>query len=392
MGNPRINWGGTMAGAGLLAWNRAGLGAGLLAASLLIPFSASGQTRGHAFGTGIHFQGFSFSEALGADDANLTLLPVGYTLPVGRRVSLDFYGAYAHGTVQKDGTTFTMKGPVDTRVRGSFQITPWAVFTAAVNLPTGDAAHDLEEAVVASVLSTDILGFQEASWGTGAAVTAGVASAYEAGEWGIGFGASYRLSNGFEPAEDVSLTYEPGDEIRIRLGLDRNVGDGGKLTLGLTFQNFSEDQFGGQNLFQAGNRLRGDISYAFRTGRSTWSLYAMDVWRESGDFFTGQGIVAGDAAVTTGSQNLLILGMNGSTPAGATFRIRPSLDFRYQAREEGTGAGWLLGGGLDVPLRIPGSWDLLPRVKYSYGALEALTGETETLWGVELGVTLRGRL
>jgi hypothetical protein len=75
-----------------------------------------------------------------------------------------------------------------------------------------------------------------------------------------------------------------------------------------------------------------------------------------------------------------------------TLRVRPSLDFRYQAREETDGEGWLIGAGLDVPLRIFGYYDLFPRGKFSFGSLKTATGETETLWGLELGVTLRWQM
>lgn len=384
--------------------NRLGIGlvgAAFLVGAVLVPGIANAQVAQHAFGTGVQFQSYSFAEALGAEVANLTLIPVAYTVPLGDKFSLDMYSAYANGAVEKGGVTYTLQGPVDTRVRASYQVTPWAVFTALFNIPTGNSAHDAEEAVVASVLSTDILGFQEASWGTGGAVTTGLASAYQAGDWGVGIGASYRLSNGFEPTEGETLTYQPGNEIRIRLGMDRNVGETGKLTGGFTFQNFSEDQYEDaitqdmRNLFQAGNRMRGDLSYAFRTGRSTWALYGVNVWRESGDAFLdlvdAQGTLIGDSTVTVGSQNLLIVGINGSTPVGSAFRIRPALDFRYQSKEEGVGEGWLVGAGTDIPLQLFGAYDIFPRGKFSWGALKAATGETETLWGVELGFTLRWR-
>ena len=194
----------------------------------------------------------------------------------------------------------------------------------------------------------------------------------------------------------MSVTYEPGDEVRVRVGLDRNVGENGKLTLGATYQNFSEDQYDGRNLFQPGNRLRGDLSYAFRRGRSTWALYAVNVWREAGDAFLdlvdAAGAVLGDTTVTVGSQNLFIAGLTGSTPLGSSLRIRPSLDFRYQTREEENGEGWLVGGGLDIPIQSSGNLEMYPRAKISFGSLKAFTGESETLWGVELGLTLRWRL
>lgn len=357
------------------------------------PTGATGQISQNAFGTGALFQSFTFSEGLGTDVANLTLIPVAYSLPVGERFDIEFYGAYANGSVEQRGVTYTLQGLVDTRVRARYQVSSWAVLTALVNLPTGNSAHDAEEAVVASVFSTDILGFQEANWGTGAAVTTGFATAHQAEEWGIGFGASYRLSNGFEAVEGTNLTFQPGNEIRVRVGVDRNVGESGKFTAALTAQNFSEDQYDGQNLFQAGNRFRVDASYAFRTGRSTWALYAVDVWRESGDAFLDlvnpQGAVVGDTTLVVGSQNLLVMGLNGSTPLGSSLRIRPSVDLRYQSREEVNGEGWILGAGADLPLRAFDAVDLFPRGKVLFGSLKSVVGESVGLWGLELGLTLR---
>jgi hypothetical protein len=367
----------------------------VLLPGLLLSSPASGQTAQHAFGSGVQFQRYSFSESLGAEAASLTLIPLAYTLPIGRRFDLELYSAYASGSVEKGGSAYTLQGPVDTRVRARVQVSPWAVFTALVNLPTGKSAHDDEEAVVASVLSTDILGFQEANWGTGTAITAGFATAHQGGSWGVGLGASYRLSTGFEPTEGSNLTFEPGNEIRVRLGVDRNVGESGKFTAGITAQNFSEDQYDGRNLFQAGNRFRLDASYAFRSGRSTWALYAVNIWREAGDAFLDlvnpDGDIVGDTTLVVGSQNLLIVGVNGSTPLGSTLHIRPSLDLRYQAREEGNGEGWIIGAGGDLPLKAFGSFDVFPRGKLLFGSLTNISGVSEGLWGFELGLTLRWR-
>jgi hypothetical protein len=361
----------------------------------LLPHAAEGQAPSHAFGSGVHFQTFSFDEALGADAASLVLVPAAYSLPLGDRFGLELYGAWANGVVEKGGASFTLQGPVDTQIRASYQLSPWAVLTALANLPTGNSTHDAEEALVASVLSTDILGFREANWGTGGAVTAGFAAAHDAGSWGIGIGASYRLSTGFEPTEGIDLTFEPGDEIRLRLGVDRSVGESGKLTLGFTFQNFAEDQYDEANLFQAGNRFRIDASFGFRAGRSTWALYAVDVWRESGDAFLDlvdpEGTIFADNTLDTGSQNLLLVGVNGSVPLGATLRLRPSLDFRYQSREQEDGEGWIVGAGADLPVHLFGSFDLFPGAKVLMGSLQAPLGNSEGLWGAEVGFTLRWR-
>lgn len=369
------------------------VGVSVLLPSLLLPMAGEGQLSHPAFGTGVQFQSYTFNEGLGAERANLTLLPLAFALPLGQRFDLEFYGAFANGSVEREGFSYTLQGPVDTQVRGRYQVAPWAVLTALVNVPTGKSTHNDEEAVVASILSTDILGFQEANWGTGAAFTTGFATAHQAADWGIGLGASYRISNGFEPTEGSSLRFEPGNEIRVRLGVDRNVGADGKFSAGVTAQNFSEDQYEGRNLFQSGNRFRVDASYAFRTGRSTWALYAIDVWREAGDAFMDlvnpDGEVVGDTTVVVGSQNLLILGVNASTPISSTLRFRPSVDLRYQSREEENGAGWVIGAGGDVPLRLFESWDVFPRGRFLLGSLTSASGEAEGLWGLELGLNIR---
>ena len=65
----------------------------------LAPSGVSGQTAQHAFGTGAQFQSYSFSEGLGTEVATLALIPVAYSLPVGENFDLEFYSAFANGSV-----------------------------------------------------------------------------------------------------------------------------------------------------------------------------------------------------------------------------------------------------------------------------------------------------
>ncbi|MCK5653106.1 MAG: hypothetical protein KAJ42_17085, partial [Gemmatimonadetes bacterium] len=255
---------------------RLSVGTLLIACVFTLPLSAQ-DTR--IIGSGAQFQWFSLAEELGADVANLLVVPATYVLPMGEKVRADLYVAWATGSVEKGGFTYNKSGPTDTRMRLSYQATPWAIVTVGVNLPTGNSSDTNEEAIVASVLATDMLGFRESTWGTGFGITGGIATARQMGDWGVGLGASYRQSREFEPTDGEDLKYQPGNEARVRFGVDRNVGDGGKFTTGITFLNYSEDLADGQNLFQAGNRFRVDASLAFRSGASTWSLFAANSWR-----------------------------------------------------------------------------------------------------------------
>lgn len=352
---------------------------------------------GGNLGAGVQAQTFSFGDGLGIDRATLLLVPIAYQQPIGSRLAVDLYGAYANGEVAQGETTYSLDGLVDTKVRASYTARPWAVLSVALNLPTGNSGHTTEEAVVASILANDLLSFREASWGVGFGLTTGVATAYRVGEWGVGLGASYRMADEFEPRADTALTYSPGDETRIRLALDRNIGTS-KLTGGVSFQSYSSDKLEQRDLFQAGNRWRGDLAFSFRTGRAaTWTAYVADVWREHGDLTLDivdqSGSVVGDTLVETGTQNLFIGGVAGNVNLSPALSIRPSADVRVQTREAGGGSGWLAGAGADLPYRLSPSLTLVPQVRLQTGQLGsvgAAGGETfHSLFGAEVGVTVR---
>ena len=217
--------------------------------SLVAPSPAAAQANARSLGISGVFQGYDFDDGLGVDAAQLVMIPVALRVPVGEKFSAELFSAWAEGRVKRDGRVSVLNGLVDTRLHFGYRASPWAIVTASVNLPTGNVTHDSEEAIVASVPSSDILGFRESNWGTGAYVTSGIATAHRVGEWGVGLGLSYRAADEFEPRSDTTLAYSPGNEFRVRLALDRNVGETGKLTTGVTFQKFGSDEFGGRNLF-----------------------------------------------------------------------------------------------------------------------------------------------
>ena len=345
-----------------------------------------------SMGAAAHFQGFSFDRSLGVTAANLIMLPIAYELPIGRTLSIDFYSAYARGAVEVADTVYQLSGLVDTRVRANWAATPWAMITFGLNLPTGDAKHDSEEAVVSNVLATEVLGFREASWGLGLGATTGVVTAHNFGGVGVGLGMSYRVGSEFEPSADSALKYTPGNEARIRLAFDGNIG-ANKLTVGITWQNYSRDKLDGRDLFQPGQRWRADVAYSFRTGAAaTWTLYAADVWRQHGDvsiqLIDPSNSAVRDSTFSTGQQNVLVAGVSGAVRFSPRFSVRPSADLRVLTREEIGGGGWVAGVGADVPLRWR-SVDLFPAAKLFFGQLQAADPEKHSAVGGELSVSLR---
>jgi hypothetical protein len=371
------------------------LGAASLA-FVLTTASLAAQSTG---GASIIFQGYSFDEELGTDAANLLLVPLAVRLATTDAFEIDFFGAWAEGRVERDENTFVLNGLVDSRIRVQWRVTPLVSLSISTSLPTGNSSHTAEEAIVASVLSSDILAFQESNWGTGFSITGGFATAWQFGDWGIGFGGSYRQFDEFEPQADQPFVYHPGNELRSRIAVDRNVGETGKLTFGGTYQTYETDLYQGRNLFNSGDRVRGDFTYSFRSGSSTWSLFVVDVYRNTGDLslriINDAGAVVGDSTVNTGSQNLLVAGVQGAIPIGSTVYFRPNIDFRMQsvaATDQGPEAGgWVTGFGGDIPLRVSGAFDFFPRARVSFGQLKTPEGINRSFWGFEGSATIRFR-
>lgn len=368
--------------------------AGLAGLALLAATPARAQRP--TMGVGAEYRGLSFEDGLGADAAQLLLTPMALRLPVSRSLVLDLYAAWAQGRVEREGVAYTLDGPVDTRLKASWQATPWALLSLGVTAPTGHATHDDQEARVASVLSSDLLGFQETTWGSGAALTSAVATAGRLGGFGVGVAASYAVRGGFEPDAGRDLTYRPGDETRLRLGFDRNLGTG-TVTGGLTFTRYDRDRAGGRNLFQAGDRLRADLAWAFRAGAGVWTVWAADVWRENGDLTLDvvdpAGAPLGDSTLATPSQNLVTAGVEGTVGLGGAWILKPRLDLRLQRREEPDGrregSGWLLAAGGDLPVRLFGGYDVFPRALLLVGSVEGGDGVGRRVLGAEVSATVR---
>lgn len=355
--------------------------AGILATLTALPLQGQ-----RSIGVSAEYLGYSFDSGLGLTAADLLLIPVAVRLPVAQNFTFDLYSAWARGQIERDNLTYSLSGVTDTRVKASWQATPWALVGIGATLPTGEATHTDAEAQVSAALATDLLGFKEATWGTGSRVTTSVATAMRAGSFGVGLAAAYSVNGEFEPQVGQTLKYQPGNETRVRIGLDRNIGNN-TLTMGATFMMYAQDQSNGTNLFQAGNRMRFDAAYAFRAGPGVWTLYAADLWREHGDI-----TLAEFAGTQTPSQNLFVGGLVGAVALGR-YQFRPMIDMKVQSRKEqdgGTGnSGWVLAAGGDLPVRLFGRYDVFPKARFLYGAINDQSGTSQSLVGGEFSMTVR---
>ena len=364
--------------------------------ALVVGLTCSTVSGQRVIGVGMDYMGYTLDEGLGADAVQLFMMPLAVRLPLSDAISLDVAATWAQGKVERDDTRYTLQGLTDTRLKLSWSATPWALVSFGVSLPTGNSMHDGQEAIVASILSTDLLGFREATWGTGPALTSAVATARRVGAWGIGIAGAYSVRGEFEPSDAADLIYRPGNEARLRIGLDRNIANS-TLTMGGTFMDYSSDQADGQNLFQAGRRMSFDATYAFRAAAGVWTVYVTDLIRENGDLtlsvVNDVGAEVRDTAIATAKQNLFVAGFVGSVSVGDGFIFRPHVDFRLQSRTEpdgrDEGSGWMLSAGGDFPMRIFRGYDFFPKARLLYGSIIGGAGDGIRVIGAEFTGTVR---
>ena len=226
------------------------------------------------------------------DPANETIsqlaIPLYVSIPVSSRLTVDVGTSYARSLVNGDNGRSELNGLTDTQVRGNLTLgTDYVVLTAGLNIPTGKTGVTLDQFPVASRIGNDFLAFPIASMGTGFAATGGIAIARPLGEWNMGAGAALRRATSYEPFNipNQSMRLQPGNEYRVRVGVDRLLGVG-RLALGLTFSKFGEDDAGGSR-FTSGTRTITQAVYNTNVGGNDVVLGAYDVFRAAGQFSSG---------------------------------------------------------------------------------------------------------
>ncbi len=284
-------------------------------------------------------------------------IPVAVVLPMGSRLNLDIATAYASSRVEQNGVEETITGVTDTQLRANYTLgSDFIVLTAGLNLPTGQSKVKGDQLKAAGYIGNDFLAFPVSNLGTGFAATAGVAVARPLGEWNVGFGASMRRAaayDAFEIGED-RVRFEPGDEYRARLGVDRAVGPG-RVAFGLTYSAFGDDK-DAQSSYATGDRIVTQAAYSAPVGGmslfvSGWNLMRLEGERAGQETMPGENIT--NLAVTAG------IGALGTT-------LEPSIELRHWLAD-GERAGTL--GQFGMRVRVPlGPLTAYPGASFTTGS------------------------
>lgn len=268
-------------------------------------------------------------------------VPLGVSIPMGRRMTFALSAAYMTGTVTLDGRdepldtdSYTIQGLTDVRLRASTQIVEdKLVLTVGFNAPTGKIELDAEEFSALRVLAAPALGFQTPVLGTGAGVTAGLVAARELGGWAWAAGASYERRTEYAPLSltgGLATEFNPGDVIHLSLTGDGLVGQGA-MTLGLSADLFSADRLGIDGTGEGGasdTKLGPIFTFDWQLQLAAprfreLTLYAIDRYRTA--------YSRNDVAVEGSSGNYLDAGVRSVLPLSRALGLLTQLNARHQS-------------------------------------------------------------
>ena len=315
-------------------------------------------------------------------------IPVFVTIPVGSRLTFDVGTAYARARVTSGAERSEIDGLTDTQVRGNLTFgNDLVVLTAGISLPTGDESVTLAQLVAASRIGNDFLAFPISNMGTGLAATGGIAIAHPFGEWNLGVGAAARRSAAYTPFDvpGESFRYQPGNELRARLGADRTVG-AGRLALGVTYSAFGRDDASG-SAYNTGDRVIAQGALSGMVGSSDYTIAAYNVFRAPGSY------ASGDRA---GRENIANVFLSLGLHVGAA-SLEPSVELRHWLQNvypAGSAAGAsssqasrLATFGLRTRIGI-GGLSVYPSAGYTLGTLAVTDAVHADLSGFRAGIAL----
>lgn len=294
-------------------------------------------------GVGIEVRTYAFQRGIQLRRATQVALPLFGGAPLGRRVFVDVTGSYATTELTSyDGAVSRLTGLTDTQVRTSYTAGhDAAVFSLAVNLPTGQSTIARDQLAIIRSAGQNFLPFPVSRYGGGYGLTGGVAMARRVGAWSLGLAGSLRYLGSYEPFSDVSGQYTPGLESRVRIGARRLFGQRTSVAAGLTFSTFGTDEFTGVPAFEyrPGNRIIGELAVSRQVHRATIRLAGWLYSRGSGDS-SGAAVVKARERIADGTALVEL-------PVGRSVFVEAGLEARSwqpAGQDGGSLVGLRLGG------------------------------------------------
>lgn len=309
---------------------------------------------------------YTFGEGSTARTVEQVSLPMAFIFPIHRRFTLDLTTAAAYTrVVHGDSTVSEIYGATDTQLRANIQVMmDRLMLTLGVNGPSGQYFVDSTQLEAAGRIGNDFLAFPISSMGNGPAGTVGLAGALPLLGFNLGVGASLRKSFEFVPygSGTGEITYQPGDEMRLRLSAERALWLG-TASLGVTLSSFG-DEVANSTTYSTGDRVITTLGWSVPIKKAELGLGLWNLSRDAGTQFSGP----------APKENIRNLSGVLRVPLGR-WAFQPVAESR-QWRVSGDKAGSLTNYGISISIPIGETRILQPSFTSSSGTLYSLGDAT----------------
>jgi hypothetical protein len=280
-------------------------------------------------------------------------LPVTYIYPYSDKLRL-YAKTYPAFTDLNMGSSYHLGGLSDIKLGGHYlTLNDEVLITFGLNLPTGKSALASDEIPVASVISLPAFEMQVPSLGQGLDLQLGLNTAWEWGDFIVGYGISYILKGPFSVFKDADQKYNPGNEVTITWGIQREVvwlHREMHITADLLYTGYSPDKMDSEVIFSSGDRLILQMMSQFR--ERDWDLALLIRER-----IKAPNSYSGDIRVPTETKNAngnqFQLTAYGFHPYRQDMRLKTLIDLKLFANNDYDVGGAILfgfGGGAEKQL------------------------------------------
>lgn len=330
------------------------LGVPTLLLLLAVPVFAQGRWNGR---TAALFESYSFGAGLSFNRVSEFTVPLGLTYNLGTFGNVALSTGYASVSLRSADTAKLpdqqLSGLLDTEARLSINLVPGKVVGLVTGaIPTGIKTVQQEELSILGALSSDIVGFAASNLGSGGNVGAGVVGAFPVGRWAAGFGATFKQPMGYQPVLGVTDQLKPGNEMRLRGGLEGALARRTYLRLTGILVRTAKDRIAFSGIDSTrngvGSRLITYLSVNQAIRSLSLTVYGFDVLRASPQV---EATALGAAKLPRG--NLASAGVRLELPLGGATTLTPNFEWRSSAQAaDSAGTGPLSNLGSSVRLGI----------------------------------------
>ena len=341
---------------------------------------------------GMHFKTWGFEKESGLDRFTEFAFPVTYSLPVNRRLSIDFVTSPFFSTLSPiAGNSESFNSLSDSYIRTSYILGDnLAIINFGASLPSGKTKLDAEELEIAGIAANRPLDNPVSNLGTGVNLNFGLAIAQKLGPWVLGIGAGYAYRGEFDVIDieaDTTASIEPGDEFNLTLGIDRDFelqNGKAKLIADLVYTTYRKDDLANLSrspVFEAGDKIVAQARFLFPLAAfKPVMLTLRNRWRLNNK---------SNNAALIDNGNELELGVNLFHPVTERLQFKYLLDSKFYSNTVNDSEGAVVFGiGLGVDYGFSQHVAIDPSIKFSKGKINTGPGTDVGIAGLEFSIGL----